>query len=250
MSLPRRPLASLALLALATSPVVAQQGPPDSLVNVQVIPRDTPVQQVIDQMRGITRALGLRCSDCHVSREGGNLWASDFASDEKPMKQKARVMMRMVQAINGEYLTRLADLDAEGLDVTCMTCHRGVSLPQPLSQVLLRAHADGGVTAMDSVYDALRARYYGRAAYDFGEGTLEDVAASLMRRNRPDDAIHAYQRNVDLFGTSASARRSLAGARLATGDTTGAIGDLREALRLNPRDGQSRRALEALGATP
>ena len=53
MSLPRRPLASLALLALATSPVVAQQGPPDSLVNVQVIPRDTPVQQVIDQMAAV-----------------------------------------------------------------------------------------------------------------------------------------------------------------------------------------------------
>ena len=32
MSLSRRPLASLALLALATSPVVAQQGPPRLLV--------------------------------------------------------------------------------------------------------------------------------------------------------------------------------------------------------------------------
>ena len=250
MSLPRRPLASLALLVLVTSPVVAQQGPPDSLVNVQVIPRDTPVQQVIDQMAGFTRALGVRCTHYHVGSEGMSIWEYDFVSDEKPAKRKAREMMRMVQAINGEYLTRLADLDAEGLDVTCMTCHRGVRLPQPLADILLRAHADGGIAGMDSAYAALRTRYYGQAAYDFSELTLDRVGEVLLRRGPRADALHAYQRNVELFGTSAFVRRQLAAAQLEVGDTTAAIAAYRDALAVNPRDRQSRRALEALGATP
>ncbi|HET9706731.1 MAG TPA: hypothetical protein VFP39_00360, partial [Gemmatimonadales bacterium] len=35
--------------------------PPDSLINVKVIPRTTPVIQVIGMMRNITSALGVRC---------------------------------------------------------------------------------------------------------------------------------------------------------------------------------------------
>lgn len=238
------------LSAAPIAPLAAQQGPPDSLVNTQVIPHDTPVSDVIDQMAAITRALGVRCTHCHVGTEAMSLWEYDFVSDEKPAKRKAREMMRMVQAINGEYLTRLADLDAEGIEVTCATCHRGVRLPQPLADILLRAHADGGITRVDSTYAALRDRYHGQASYDFGELTLDRVAGVLLGRGARDDALHTYRRNVELFGSSSFVRRQLAAAHLELGDTTAAITAYRDALTVNPRDRQSRRALEALGQAP
>lgn len=40
-------------------------------------------------MRGFTRALGLRCSHCHVGEEGAPLATYDFAADEKPLKARA-----------------------------------------------------------------------------------------------------------------------------------------------------------------
>ncbi len=238
------------LLAVATPLAAQRSGPPDSLVNVRVIPRDTPVRDVINQMGGITRALGVRCTFCHVGDESMNIWDYDFVSDEKPTKLKAREMMRMVQAINGEFLPRLDGLDAQGLEVTCMTCHRGVSLPQPLSQVLLRAHADGGMTAMDSTYEALKERYYGRASYDFGEVTLDDVASRLFSSGSRDDAIRTYVKNAELFTSSSFAQRRLGQARLEVGDTAGAIEAFRRTLAVNPRDRTATQALQQLGASP
>lgn len=240
----------LIALLLPAAPLAAQGGPPDSLVNVQVIAKGTPVRQVIDQMAGITRALGVRCTFCHVGTEQMSIWDYDFVSDEKPAKRKAREMMRMVNAINGEFLPRLAELDAEGLEVTCATCHRGVRLPQPLSDVLLRAHADGGLAALDSAYDALKQRYFGRASYDFGEVTLDEVAQQLLRRGAQADAIRTYIRNAELFGSSGFPQRQLGAAQATVGDTAAAIAAFRKALELNPRDGQARQALQRLGVTP
>ena len=74
--------------------------PPDSLVNVQVIPRTTPVMEVVGAMRNIAFGLGVRCQFCHVGEEGMPLERFDFASDEKRTKLVARQMMRMVQEIN------------------------------------------------------------------------------------------------------------------------------------------------------
>lgn len=237
-------------LLLPAATLTAQGGPPDSLVNVQVIAKGTPVRQVIDQMAGITRALGVRCTFCHVGTEQMSIWDYDFVSDEKPTKRKAREMMRMVNAINGEFLPRLAELDAEGLEVTCATCHRGVRLPQPLSDVLVRAHADGGLAALDSAYDALKQRYFGRASYDFGEVTLDEVAQQLLRRGAQADAIRTYIRNAELFASSGFTQRQLGAAQAAVGDTAAAIAAFRKALELNPRDGQARQALQRLGVAP
>ena len=60
-------------LAVFSSAILAQppgRWPPDSLVNTQVIPRSTPVTQVIGTMRNITGSLGVRCQFCHVGEEG------------------------------------------------------------------------------------------------------------------------------------------------------------------------------------
>src|SRR5262245_296670 len=94
-------------------------------------PRD-----VINVMRGFTGALGVRCQFCHVGQEGQDLSTFDFASDDKPTKLKARVMIQMVQAITQQYLSQLHDREQPPLDVGCMTCHRGVMLPRPLADIM------------------------------------------------------------------------------------------------------------------
>src|SRR5882762_9437419 len=98
-----RPVVFL-LAALAVPAALRAQAPgkfpPDSLVNVKVIPKNTPVMQVVGMMRNFAGALGVRCPFCHVGQEGQPLAQFDFAKDEKRTKLTARQMMRMVEEIN------------------------------------------------------------------------------------------------------------------------------------------------------
>src|SRR5690242_15627824 len=94
----------LTLLATVLATRVAQaQFPPQKLQNLKVFPKDIPVRALLDTMGSFTRALGVRCTYCHVGEEGQPLSTFDFASDDKPTKNKAREMLRMVGAINGDY---------------------------------------------------------------------------------------------------------------------------------------------------
>src|SRR5438874_13839295 len=125
------------LLALActgwTAPLAAQASghfPPDSLINVKVIPKSTPVMQVVGMMRNFAGALGVRCWFCHVGQEGQPLAQFDFAKDEKRTKLTARQMMRMVEEVNRrlDTLPEHAQMTSH-VEVTCQNCHRGVSRP-------------------------------------------------------------------------------------------------------------------------
>ena len=93
--------------------------------NLKVLPKDTAAPQVITIMRGFTGALGVECTYCHAKDPATN--HPNFASDANPMKDRARIMMKMASAINKEYLTEL-DPKPDN-PVTCGTCHRG--MPQP-----------------------------------------------------------------------------------------------------------------------
>src|SRR5689334_13104794 len=175
----------LSVVLLAATPLVAgaqaRKFPPDSLVNTQVIPHNTPVQQVIGQMRNFAGDLGVRCQFCHVGHEGQPLQQFDFASDEKHTKQVARQMMLMVQEIN----RRIDSLPGhtQGLAVSCRTCHRGVSNPIPLSQLVADAAIASGSDSALRVYQTLKERYAGSDAYDFREGSLNTAAFRTGRAN-------------------------------------------------------------------
>ncbi|PYP41020.1 MAG: hypothetical protein DMD48_01635 [Gemmatimonadetes bacterium] len=69
----------IALGVLAAPGAVAAQAPghfpPDSLINVKIIPKNTPVMQVVGIMRNFAGALGVRCQFCHVGQEGQPLGA-------------------------------------------------------------------------------------------------------------------------------------------------------------------------------
>jgi len=218
--------------------------------NLKVFPKDIPMRSLLDTMGTFTRALGVGCSFCHMADENQPQSTHDFASDAKPMKNKARTMLRMVGAINGEYLTKLSTRLEPPVVVTCATCHRGVTEPRPIQQVIMTAYDSAGTDSAVALYRDLRQRYYGRASYDFGERPLADVGGTLRQRNRIADALRFYMLNLEFAPTSSSAWTQAAGAQLASGDTATAIKSLEKALSLNPNDRQAARALQALKPKP
>jgi hypothetical protein len=243
----KRPLLVTCLLLAVCAPRLgAQQFPPDRLENVKVFPADISVRALLDSMAGFTRALGVRCTYCHVGREDEPLATYDFKTDEKREKAKAREMIRMVAAINGDHLGRLSGRREPAIVVTCATCHRGVTEPRPLQQVLLVAYDRFGVDSAEAAYRRLRARYFGRAAYDFGEVPLADVATALRRRGNPAEALRFNLLNTEFSPNSGFAHRQAAEGHVAVGDTTAAIASLERALAINANDLQARQRLNAL----
>lgn len=200
-------------LLLRPAPVTAQF-PPDSFTNLKVLPGDIGQGELIDLMASFTRALGVRCTYCHVGEEGQPLATYDFADDEKPAKRKARVMIDMVHHINHEHLAEVPERVEPRLEVQCATCHRGVTEPRMLQDVLLHAYAAGGLDSTVAAYRGLRQRYYGRAAYDFGEVPLIDVANRVRGQGSLEDAVVLYELNVEMNPDSRFAKQQLAGGAL------------------------------------
>jgi hypothetical protein len=244
-------LASLGVAALSATLSAQAPGkfPPDSLINTQVIPRTTPVAQVIGQMRNITGALGVRCQFCHVGQEGQPLAQFDFASDQKKQKLVARQMMRMVGDIN----RRLDTLPARGTPpvvVTCATCHRGLSRPVPLFTVVEQAAVAVNADSAIRAYRALRQRYYGRDAYDFSESALNIAAFRTARGGKPDDALALLRLNEELYPNSSGMSVFKGNILLMKGDTTGAATAFREAVRRDSTNSEARGRLRDIGRTP
>jgi len=206
-----RSLRIVLLLAVLAVPAAAQE----KFTNLKVLPQDIPPQQLHQTMDGFTRALGVRCIHCHVGQEGKPFKHEDFALDDKPAKLKAREMMRMVSDINNKYLANLPDRSSSPVKVECITCHRGVTQPRQLHDVLDATYDGGGIDSTVARYQALRAKYYGRAAYDFGEVPLTLVADHARTAGHAADAERLLAMNVDANPTSDFARRQYAGAAIA-----------------------------------
>jgi hypothetical protein len=246
-------LLSLGLLGSAGALAAQAPGhwPPDSLVNTKVFPHATPVMQVVGAMRNITGALGVRCQFCHVGEEGMPLERFDFAKDEKRTKLVARQMMLMVQEIN----RRLDTLPEHGhagpnLQVTCATCHRGVSRPAPLATLMEETATAAGADSATRLYRALRERYYGRDAYDFGESSLNIAAFRLGRTNKFDDAFALLRLNEELFPGSSGMYVFRGNISLMKSDTAAAVTAFREAVRRDSTNQEAKGRLRAMGQRP
>lgn len=242
-------LVGLTAVAGAVSAQAPGKWPPDSLINTQVIPHSTPVIQVVGMMRNFTSYLGVRCQFCHVGEEGQPLERFDFAADEKRTKLVARQMMRMVEEINRR-LDSLPGRTAPGLQVTCNTCHRGASRPVPLFTLMVDAAQAAGADSAIRAYRALRERYYGRDAYDFGETTLNTAAFRLGRVNRFEEAFALLQVNEGLFPNSSVMYVFRGNINLMKGDSTAAVAAFREALRRDSTNGEARGRLRDIGPRP
>jgi hypothetical protein len=96
------------------------------LSNLQVLPRDIAVPDLIVTMVRFSEGLGVQCTYCHAfTPDHKDL---DFASDAKPEKLKARTMLRMANDINGKFLAELP-APHKGTEVGCGTCHQGQAVP-------------------------------------------------------------------------------------------------------------------------
>ena len=102
----------VALLSAGSALAQPQMGPP---TNLKVLPSDMEPQRLMGMMRSVSGALGVRCNHCHTP--------PDFAADEKPEKEVARAMIKMVMNIRGNAEEYAPDGRAE--KVGCWTCHRG-----------------------------------------------------------------------------------------------------------------------------
>lgn len=239
----------LLVLPLTLSAQAPGRFPPDSLLNTQVIPHNTPVIQVIGMMRNFAGDLGVRCQFCHIGEEGLPLERFDFAKDEKRTKLVARQMMRMVEEINRRVDT-LPGRAGPALQVTCRTCHHGVSRPVPLSALVVDAATASGADSAVRAYRALRERYYGRDAYDFGESSLNVAAFRLGRVNRFDEALALLQLNEQFFPASSAMYVFRGNIQLMRGDTTAAAAAFREALRRDSTNAEAKGRLRDVGRPP
>jgi hypothetical protein len=72
--------------------------------------------------------LGVECEFCHARNPETK--RNDFPSDANPVKDKARLMIRMTDELNAKYLAQFTDHKSSD-PITCGTCHRGMSHPDP-----------------------------------------------------------------------------------------------------------------------
>jgi photosynthetic reaction center cytochrome c subunit len=223
--------------------------PPDSLVNTHVIAHSTPVIQVIGTMRNFTFDLGVRCQYCHLGTEGQPLTQFNFVSDEKRTKLVARQMMLMVQEINRR-LDSLPGRASTGLQVTCNTCHRGTNRPVPLYTLIVEAAAAAGSDSAVRAYRGLRERYYGRDAYDFGEGSLNTAAFRLGNAKKFDEAFAMLRLNEELYPNSSGMYVFRGNINLMKADTAAAEAAFREAVRRDPTNAEAKGRLQTIGKQP
>ena len=131
------PLLSLAAIAQTPTQSPAGSPPPPPYAfpaptNLKVLPKDLTGEQVREIMQRWKTELGTRCDTCHAedtkSLGPNGRPKLNYADDAKPNKSTARLMYKMVEDINGNYISMVENYD---VSVTCGTCHRGHIDPEP-----------------------------------------------------------------------------------------------------------------------
>jgi photosynthetic reaction center cytochrome c subunit len=127
----------------------------DAFKNIKVL-KGIPVDEFMGTMGLFSAALSACCGDCHTGAGTSNpKW-----EDDPPRKLIARRMIQMVNAINKDNFNGRQN-------VTCWTCHRGVSSPAvtpsldaiysepvvPPPDILPRASANSGTPAAEQILD-------------------------------------------------------------------------------------------------
>lgn len=227
---------------LFSAAAVAQQGEDvyADPQNLKVLPEDISSKDLSDTMKGFAMGLGARCETCHVGEPDTPLTTFDFASDEKEMKEKARVMLAMVQDINSVYVPRLNEVEeseveeSQRVEVRCVTCHRGQPQPKLIEDVLDEQLASDGIDAAIAKYAELRDEYYGSHSYDFSEFTIPLYAQGVAGSGNKQAALALAKVNAENFPESYYTYFLIA--ELYRSDSQGdlAIENYRKAIELNP----------------
>ena len=234
----------LAAGLFASGPVYAQI--PDKFTNLKVLPKEISKQDLQSTMRGFAFALGVRCEHCHVEKKAPDK-GLDFAADDKDEKKTARVMLQMVAAINHDYISKVPK--TAPIQVQCVTCHHGLTQPQPLKAVLAATLEKDGLDKTVALYHELRGKYYGSGQYDFGETSLNQFTESLLAQKKNSDALVIMELNfAENHPDSVWSYHMLAMTHQANGQTDKAIADYRKVLALHPDDKWAKEQIDSLTA--
>jgi hypothetical protein len=103
----------------------------EEFINLKVLPKDISSKELSRIMvDDFSDGIGATCGFCHA--EDKNTHKLDYASDENPLKEAARSMMKMTLNINRQFFHVKQPLVGDSvLVVTCTTCHRGNPFPYP-----------------------------------------------------------------------------------------------------------------------
>jgi len=268
----------VALLLWAPALAYAQDAAaPPTPKNLQILPKTASTQDVVGVMQTFTRALGVQCTYCHVEQTAPLLTVEeqqaaaaaaaanpqqagrgrgrgrgrggpqmDFASDARRQKQIAREMVLVTRQINQALNAGIHKPAAEIVHVQCMTCHRGIPIPQQLPDLLRQTMLGKGEGAAVAQYRELRQQYLNTGAYDFKEAVLLELGRESLSTHKPDDALAWLQLNAEFYPQSAATYVELSKAHLVKRDRDSAIADLTKALALDPSNADAKRQLQTL----
>lgn len=93
----------------------------DVYQDVRILKGRTAGQLLGVMSGGFSNSLGVSCSHCHVT--------DDFSKDDKPTKQIARDMWRMMRTINDSLIANIKNIKSANPGVNCGTCHNGHARP-------------------------------------------------------------------------------------------------------------------------
>jgi tetratricopeptide (TPR) repeat protein len=237
---------ALGILLLAGTPAAAQF--PDKFTNLKVLPKDISKRELESTMRGFAFALGVRCDHCHVEKKAPE-HGLDFAADDKDAKKTARLMLQMVAAINHDYVSKVSKTppNAATIHVQCVTCHHGLTQPQPLDAVLAESLEKDGLQKTIALYRELRSKYYGTGQYDFGETPLNQLTESLLAKKNNADALAIMELNFSAnHPDSVWSYHMLAMTHEANGQIDKAIADYRKVLEVHPDDTWAKQQIDSL----
>jgi tetratricopeptide (TPR) repeat protein len=115
---------------------------------------------------------------------------------------------------------------------------------------MIDAATTAGADSAIRMYRTLRARHYGRDAYDFGEPSLSIAAFRLARATRFDEAFALLNLNEELYPASSGMSVFRGNIHLMRGDTAAAATAYREAIRRDSANVEARGRLQNIGRLP
>src|SRR2546428_9066851 len=125
----------LGLIVSISIPAASQQTQTPQMAeqvfkNVQIL-KGIPIDEFMDTMGMFSASTSMNCTDCHTS-DSTTTW-DKFANDT-PLKQTARRMTLMVNAINKDVFKGVRA-------VTCYTCHQGERRPKVVPSLVVQYSA-------------------------------------------------------------------------------------------------------------
>ncbi|MCX6169775.1 MAG: c-type cytochrome [Ignavibacteriales bacterium] len=207
--------------------------------NLKVLPPDIDPHELRSIMQSFTTALGVHCDYCHDEDKGE-------ASDIKPEKQIARVMMKMRTDINDTFLKEARTIKSDLGNINCVNCHHGSPNVTLLEDELYLTYQKSGFDTSIEKYNSLKKEYYGGAIYDFRENSLISFAAKLSNDKKFDDALKILDKNLEIFPQSTRTLNSIGNTYLTKGEKETAASYFEKALVIDPQNRFSRQMLDRI----